>query len=450
MIRIATLLFLANLATSSFAVAQVATKPNIILILADDLGYECLGVNGGLSYRTPVLDSFAKTGVRFTNCYSLPLCTPSRVQLMTGKYSYRNYVAFEYLKSGEKTFANYLRDAGYATCIAGKWQLNGNKNLEGFSDLERASKFGFDEYCLWKYAVPESEKGERYVSPVYQKKGELIKGTIEDYGPDIFTDYVLNFIDKNKEKPFFVYYPMVLTHAPFLPTPASEAWSDTAARTKPDKRNFGNMVSYLDKTVGLLLKQLEKSGQLENTVIIFTADNSTNYSITSQTQLHGAYQGGKGTMLNSGTHVPLLVSWKGKIQPNQVTDRLVEFNDFLPTLLELGGVSVPGDTDGLSFAKFLLTGKSPERKQVLVHYDPLKGGGAERRYGRFVRNKAYKLYENGNFYNLTTDEWEKHQLTLTNLTPKEKVIYNEFKSTLDKLPPHHFKQPGEYSKKQSE
>ncbi len=445
--RIATIVIILYLSFPGLLFSQVpGSRPNIIVIMADDLGYECLGVNGGLSYATPILDNLAKGGVRFTNCYSLPLCTPSRVQLMTGKYSYRNYVAFEYLKSGEKTFANYLRDAGYATCIAGKWQLNGNEHIEGFEDLDRAYRFGFDEYCLWKYAVPKSEKGERYTAPVYQKNGKLFQGTPDEYGPDLFGDFILDFIDRNKSQPFLVYYPMVLVHAPFLPTPKSSEWQQAALRTQPDTSHFADMVTYMDDAVGRILSHLEKRELLDNTVIIFTADNGTHISITSRTTTQGAYNGGKGTMRNAGTHVPLIVSWKGKIKPNTVTDRLVEFNDFLPTLTDLAGAGLPPDTDGKSLAEFLLTGKGPERAQVLVHYDPLKGGGSERRYGRFVRNKDYKLYNDGSFYRVANDEWEENRLPFDHLSNKEKKLYRKFQSTLDGLPPHAFKQPAEYVK----
>jgi arylsulfatase A len=133
-------------------------RPNIILIMADDLGYECLSCNGGQSYKTPRLDQMAKTGMRFEHCYSQPLCTPSRVQIMTGRYNHRNYKSFGYLGPKEITFANLLKDARYTTCVAGKWQLNGVGQWPNWHDRDRATHFGFDEYCLWNYTKLNNDK----------------------------------------------------------------------------------------------------------------------------------------------------------------------------------------------------------------------------------------------------------------------------------------------------
>src|SRR5690554_6870563 len=139
------------LITSCDAATKTENKPNIVLIMADDMGYECLGVNGSTEYKTPNLDRLAREGIRFENCYSQPLCTPSRVKIMTGKYNFRNYEDFGYLNPKEKTFGNLFKEAGYATCIAGKWQLNGlNRDNPGNQDVTRPNHFGFDEYCLWQ------------------------------------------------------------------------------------------------------------------------------------------------------------------------------------------------------------------------------------------------------------------------------------------------------------
>ena len=138
-------------------------KPNIILIMADDMGYECLSAYGSTSYKTPRLDEMAASGVRFENCVSQPLCTPSRVKIMTGKYNYRNYEYFGYLGTDEYTFGNLMQDAGYATCIAGKWQLNGlayQDEISDWNDSSKPNKLGFDEYCLWQLTQPRKEWGK--------------------------------------------------------------------------------------------------------------------------------------------------------------------------------------------------------------------------------------------------------------------------------------------------
>ncbi len=195
--------------------------PNIVLILADDMGYECLGCNGSTEYQTPNLDRLAAEGIRFEHCYSQPLCTPSRVKIMTGQYNFRNYEDFGYLNPNQKTFANLLKDAGYATCIAGKWQLNGlNRNNPGNQDVNRPFHFGFDEYCLWQLHHQKKD-GERYADPLITQNGKDLPRKSDLYGPQIFADYICDFIDRKSDKPFFVYYPMVLVHDPFVPTPDS-------------------------------------------------------------------------------------------------------------------------------------------------------------------------------------------------------------------------------------
>ena len=126
-------------------------RPNVIMILADDIGYECFGTYGTNAYQTPNVDKMASQGVKFTNCYSTPLCTPSRVMLMTGKYNFRNYEDFGYLSTKEKTIGSIFKDAGYSTCISGKWQLNGiAQKKEGWESADRPYQFGFEEYCLWQ------------------------------------------------------------------------------------------------------------------------------------------------------------------------------------------------------------------------------------------------------------------------------------------------------------
>ena len=158
-------------------------KPNVILIMADDLGYEAIGINGADEYKTPVLDSLALNGINFNNAYSQPLCTPTRVKIMTGKPNYVNYEFFTYLNPDEKTFGNLFQENGYKTALAGKWQLNGVQyDLDNNQDLDRPHKFGFDEYCLWWLR----ERGDRFANPNIVQNGNKLKKGIDDYGPDIF------------------------------------------------------------------------------------------------------------------------------------------------------------------------------------------------------------------------------------------------------------------------
>src|SRR5262245_56447246 len=176
--------------------AAQKSKPNIILILADDLGYETIGANGGISYKTPVLDKLAAGGARFKHCYVQPLCTPTRAQIMTGKYNIRNYTQFGSLDAKQVTFANLLKQLGYITGIAGKGSLG--------AASARPRPCGFDKYCLWQ----PPRRPPRYANP-----GREINGVQKDfkkgeYGPDIVNDYALDFITRHKKGPFFLYYPM--------------------------------------------------------------------------------------------------------------------------------------------------------------------------------------------------------------------------------------------------
>ena len=150
------------------------SRPNVILILADDIGFECLSINGSISYKTPVLDSLALNGINFTKAISQPLCTPSRVKIMTGKFNYKNYEHFTYLNPREKTFGNLFKENGYKTAIVGKWQLNGIEHqLEGYDDNTRPHHFGFEEYSLWQLTKVK-KYGERFANPLIEENGKFL------------------------------------------------------------------------------------------------------------------------------------------------------------------------------------------------------------------------------------------------------------------------------------
>lgn len=407
-------------------------KPNIILIMADDMGFECLGVNGSLSYQTPVLDKLAENGMRFTKCISQPVCTPSRVKIMTGKYNYRNYVDFGYLDKNEKTFGNMMKDAGYKTMIAGKWQLSGAKEKrEGWDDLERPNQFGFDEYCLWQL----TKKGPRFANPYLEQNGKLLETTIDDYGPDIASDYILDFVERNKEEPFFVYYPMILVHSPFVPTPDSPEWKNPETRSQRGTKFFADMVNYSDKIVGKIMSKLQELKIDDNTIVIFTGDNGTHTNITTQTK-SGAYPGGKSSMLDNGTHVPMIIHWPAGKQKGVEINELIEFSDFMPTFAEAAKTkSLP--TDGQSFFKTLTGQAKPPRETAFVHYHPYTNK-VRPKDGRFVRNLEYKLYHDGRFYFIPQDKWEKKPLKYSSLTSEQKKIHKKLNAEMDRQPAYDF------------
>ncbi len=408
-------------------------QPNIILIMADDMGYECLGTYGSTSYETPVLDNLASKGIQFNNCVSQPLCTPSRVKMMTGLYNYRNYDYFGHLGTQQYTFGNLLQEAGYATCIAGKWQLNGlayKDEIPDWNDQSKPHKLGFDEYCLWQL-TQTANLGGRYADPLIEQNGELLTRNPEAYGPDIFSDYILDFIQRKKETPFFVYYPMVLVHDPFVPTPESAEWEDPTTRHKKDTCYFKEMVAYTDKIVGKITSRLKELQIDNNTIVIFTGDNGTHPSIFSQTQ-EGVIRGGKGNTIDAGTHVPLIVSWPACITKGFAFDGLIEFSDFFPTFADLVNKTVK--SDGYSFLPLLRGEKYRARETALVHYDPKWGKNVNRYRNRFIRTLHYKLYQDGRFFNLDQDILEKSPLADDSLLDHEKNLKRKLEDALKKHP----------------
>jgi arylsulfatase A len=347
---------------------EINKNPNIILIMADDMGYECLGAYGCAEYETPNLDKMASEGIQFNHFYSQPLCTPSRVKIMTGKYNFRNYTHFGYLNPEEETFGNLFRKKGYKTMIAGKWQLNGlNRNNPGNQDPERPHHFGFDEYCLWQLTQGRNE-GERYADPMIEQNGKVLKDTEGSYGPDIFCDYILDFMERNQDSTFLIYYPMVLVHEPFVPTPDTEAWKQPDLRYQNDTSYYADMMAYTDKIVGEIIEKVEDLGLAEKTLILFTADNGTHPSVLTQMKDGTVIRGGKGLTIETGIRVPAIAYWKEHTPAGLVIDHLIDFTDILPTLAETAQIELAGfNTDGRSFYP-LLTGERYEPKMYIYEY----------------------------------------------------------------------------------
>ncbi|MDX8338175.1 sulfatase-like hydrolase/transferase [Draconibacterium sp. IB214405] len=408
-------------------------KPNVILIMADDMGYECIGAYGSTSYKTPNIDQLASKGIQFSNCVSQPLCTPSRVKIMTGKYNYRNYDFFGHLNLSEYSIGNIMQDAGYETCIAGKWQLNGisyQDQIEDWNDNTRPNKFGFKEYCLWQLTKGRNQ-GERYADPLIEQNGQVLDRNANDYGPDIFANYIMDFIERNQDKPFFAYYPMVLVHDPFVPTPDSEDWNQPELRYKNDTAYFKDMVAYTDKIVGKIANKLKELGLEENTILIFTGDNGTHPTIYSQLN-DETIQGAKGNTIDAGVHVPLIVSWPSQIQNNSVFEPLIEFSDFFPTLADVVGTEV--ESDGKSFYPLMTGEKYIPRETAFVHYDPQWGKNVNKYRNQFIRTLDYKLYPDGRFYNVQTDKLEKAPLNADSLNTQESEVKLMLEKELEKHP----------------
>jgi arylsulfatase A len=404
-------------------------KPNVILIMADDLGFEALGINGADDYNTPVLDSLARNGINFTSAYSQPLCTPTRVKIMTGKPNYENYEYFTYLNPNQRTFGNLFQEKGYKTSIVGKWQLNGVQyDMEFNQDKNRPYRHGFDDYCLWWL----TERGDRFANPNIFKNGELMDNSIDDYGPDIFADHIVNFIEKNKDEPFFIYYPMVLVHDPFIPTPDSEDWNDLNKRNKGNNPiYFSEMLTYMDKVVGRISNALKQNDLDKNTILIFTGDNGTDVKV--KTKNKGIeIQGSKGLSIKYASNVPLIINWNDYLKGNKTSDAFIDFVDFYATFEEILGVE-KSNPNALSFLPLLKNQRYNEREVLTTYYNPMWGTRNLER-GVYAQNKTHKLYKNGNFYNYSMDLLEKNPIDINSMNDNLKEIYNLLNDNLNKLP----------------
>ena len=418
-------MFLLGLTLIGAKAQKNSTPPNIVMILADDLGYECINSYGGTSYNTPHLTQLAQTGMQFENCHSQPICTPSRVKLMTGRSNKKNHVKFGYLNPKEKTFSQLFREKGYATMIAGKWQLG--------KDASLPDHFGFDEHILWQLTTSGRDslgRDKRYVNPVLEINGEIYEKNEGKYSTAMVVEYINEFIKRKKNQPFLVYYPMILTHCPFDPTPHSKDWdpSDLGSKTyKGNAKYFGDMVSYMDFSVGRIVKQLDDLGLRENTIILFTGDNGTDVPIVSMMD-NLAVVGGKGKTTDNGTHVPLIVNWKGVIAPNKRSEALVDLSDFFPTLCEAAGISPDDslDLDGISFYPQLIGKYGPKREWIHTWYNRDGGSNPMSATSEWVRNENYKLYVGNKFYNLKKDPEEKNRIPTNAMTDQEKKIRESF------------------------
>ena len=368
-----------------------ADRPNIIVIMADDIGAEGLACYGSTIYTTPHLDQMANEGLRFNNAYATPLCTPTRVMIMSGLYP--NRTGFRALISkGEgvrmpasiRTFGHDFRDAGYKTAIAGKWQLG---KFHEFPN--QPVEHGFDEYCMWTWFY-KGKKSSRFYSPQIYQDDKVTDHGDDDYGPDFYSGHILEFIDRNKDDPFLIYFPMALVHSPFIHPPKLEKLARTNFTDDLDKQTvaYGHMITYMDDIVGQIIARLKNHGIEKNTLILFTGDNGTGRQITSR--LGGMMlKGGKGTMTEAGTRVPLLAWWPGTIKPG-VRDEFFCLVDVLPTITALADIKLGRKVDGMNLAHNLLGTEGQDREHVLMSY----------KRGFFTRDARFRLHEDGTMYDI--------------------------------------------------
>lgn len=437
------LLILGCLLIAKNGVAQNNTqRPNFIFILVDDLGKEWISSYGATEISTPNIDVLASKGIKFNNAYSMPQCTPSRVALITGQYPYANGwinhydvprwglgVNFDANKNA--SFAKELQQVGYKTCIAGKWQINDFR-----IEPNAMKKAGFDEFCMWTgYESGNKISESRYWDPyIYTKEGS--KTRKGEFGPDIFSDFVNNFVRNNQQNPFCVYYPMVLTHSPFVHTP-----HEPNVKTKYDKHKA--MVRYTDYIIKKIMTTLKETDLLDNTYVFFTTDNGTSPSIIGKR--NGVYiRGGKAYLTENGINSPFIVRAPNKA--NFETNALIDFTDIYPTLMELAGVqpTTPYKLTGTSFADVLLKKSKHSKRKWTLSMGGLPAGisdegrmmNAFTYRDRVLRNEDYKVYVDTlqqiiRLYDLKNDPYEQTNLIASK---KHTKIVKKFKKYVQELP----------------
>lgn len=401
-----------------------AEKPNIVVIFADDLGASEIGVYGSTTNHTPNLDRLALSGVHFATAYTPAVCHPSRYALLTGQYAHNHGVFHFANRAGgpqvahqgadniarHVTFNRLLQANGYATALAGKWQMSGK-----LPDLVR--EVGFDEYCMWAYDenLPEGvvhtggrESGSesrtsRTWHPAIIENGSYRPTTADDYGPDIFADFLIEFARRQQEagRPYLLYYPMVLTHAPYYPTP--DSIRSPADKFRAGRENWPAQVAYADKLVGRLVSALEGLGSARRTLIIFASDN-------------GTFGRGKAAATEAGSRIPLILYGPDIVPAAGRLEALADITDIFPTICEITGVSPPAGLhlDGQSLLPALGLRSGPMREWV---YAPLGGR-------RVIRTPRWLLEDNtpwkfGRLYDCGTDRDGKAYREVTGSTDPE-------------------------------
>ena len=429
----------------ALALPARAAPPNLVLIMVDDLGPEWISSYGGEGIETPNIDKLAEGGMLFRNAYSMPQCTPTRVTLLTGQYPYRHGwtnhwdvprwgAGCHFDPKHNVSFARLLREAGYATAIAGKWQINDFRVQPRILDAH-----GFDEWSVWtggEGGNPISD--ERYWDPyVYtdKKPSRIYEGA---FGPDLFNDFLVDFVRRNRDRPMLLYYPLALTHGPLVTTP-----HEPFAESKLERHKA--MVRYTDYLVGKLVKAIDDAGVRNNTIIIFTTDNGTAGGITGS--LDGrTVKGGKAKLTENGPRAPFIVNGPGLVPAGTETDELTDFSDLLPTFCELAGAALPQDVpvDGKSIAKVILgKQKTGPRDWILAMgfgagiLDTRGVRGVLDYAPRVIRDKRYKIHVHDGsireFYDLREDPGEASNL-LGRSSAEHTAALNKLRAVADAMP----------------
>ncbi|QDT67801.1 Choline-sulfatase [Planctomycetes bacterium MalM25] len=374
---------LVSIAATLVTSAAIAEQPNVVLILLDDVSHYSVSTYGAeeiscdspvepfenVAFSTPRMDSLAREGARCDWAYTYPLCEPSRVALMTGKNNRRNYLYPKSQHASDITFSDLFKRAGYETCIVGKWKQT--RGTEGTPAEEYISEFCWDEFFCFDVT---NKVGRRMIEPYFILNGDTkdYRGIDPEtgrrwYGPQLINRYALDFIERKKAQPFFLYYSMLLMHSERTPTPDTKPASvyDTHdvgnSRRGDDARFYPDMLHYADKMIGNILDKLEEAGVADNTIVVLMGDNGTRPEYFFAYPDGAVRQAYKGKHIEGGLHVPLLIRAPGKIPAKTTYDELVYVTDILPMLCEAAGLEIPNRNhlDGVSFWP-QLTGRSKQ------------------------------------------------------------------------------------------
>jgi arylsulfatase A-like enzyme len=389
------------------------TKPNILVIVADDLGYADIGVHGGKDVPTPNIDALAASGVRCNSGYvSAPYCSPSRAGFLTGRYQTRfghefNPHVGEESKLGlplnQRTIANYLHDVGYATGLIGKWH-------QGFDREHHPQSRGFDDYygflvgghnyLLHKDA--ESQFGSSYSYDMIYRSRELQK--LDGYTTDLFTDESLAFMDRHAGKPWFLYLAYNAVHTPLE---VLEKYGKRVPNsiTDPERRGYLSLLIGLDDSIGRIASYLRKTGKDKNTLIFFFSDNGGSGRkpfLAYNTGINSPLRGDKGQTLEGGIRVPFFVSWPGKLPAGKTYDQPVTTLDILPTACSEAGAKANPDFDGVNLIKHLTAADTTSPHDALYwRFGPQKA----------IRKGKWKLVDWRDFGTKQNSGWQLYDLS---------------------------------------
>jgi arylsulfatase A-like enzyme len=411
--------------------AEPAAKPNVVFILADDLGYGDLGCYGQKKIKTPNLDTLAAEGMRFTQCYAgCTVCAPSRCCLMTGLHTGHATVRGNKtvpLRPEDKTVAEVLKGAGYATALVGKWGLGeagstGVPTRKGFDQffgyLNQVHAHNYYPDYLWRNEEKVPLEGNVVENGVAVKRAQ--------YSPDLFTEEALKFVEKERDRPFFLYLAYTIPHAnneadgKGMEVPSDEPYSDED--WPQQEKNFAAMVTRLDRDVGRLMKRLKELGLDEKTVVFFSSDNGPHAEGGQDPKFFhsgGPLRGIKRDLTEGGIREPMIVRWPGRVKAGAVSDQVWAFWDFLPTAAELAGAEAPKGLDGLSVVPTLLGEKAagrPQPQHEFLYWEFHERGFEQAvRMGdwKYIRRPAAKdsppvLYDLKDDLGETTDGADKH------------------------------------------